>query len=368
MLRHDDETIKAILDTAERFADRELKDGVFERDSYPYHAFAAETFKRAGEAGILFLTAPEDLGGVALPPEVWALVIEKLASAEAGFAASLLTHALAAEALLRLGNDGLKAEWIGADPPRLLAYPLYLDPSDPQGLPSAEKRGDGYILTGTARLVANAPVADAAVIAADMDGGAGVFLVPLSEETRPAPAEMLGLRPCPVGHLDLVDRELPAGHLLATGLDALAALHELFYPAVTAILIATHKASLDYALEYGMERYQGGRMIQEHSQLRAMYGLMAVENIALREAWLRGLSENGTDPDARLAVKIMAAELAIRGTMDGVQLLGGYGYTMEYPQEHRMRDARQAAEIMGSPMRQKLALMDKLLGGGKGRA
>ena len=362
MINPGDETIKAILDTAERFADRELKEGVFERDSYPYHAFAAETFKRAGEAGLLSITAPEDLGGVALPPEVWALVIEKLASAEAGFAACLLAHALAAEALLRFGKAELKSQWIGADPPRLLAYPLYLDPTDPQGLPAAEKHGDGYILAGTARLVANAPVADAAVIAAETDGGHGVFLVPLSAETRPAPSEMLGLRPCPVGHLDLVDRELPASHLLAAGLESLAALHELFYPAVTAILIASHKASLDYALEYGMERYQGGRMIQEHSQLRSMYGLMAVEHIALREAWLRTLSENG-GPDARLAVKIMAAELAIRGTMDGVQLLGGYGYTMDYPQEHRMRDARQAAEIFGSPMRQKLALIEKMIGG-----
>lgn len=363
MLRHDDETIKAIMDTAERFAERELAEGVFERDSYPYHSYAAESFKRAGEAGLLFITAPEELGGTALPPEVWALALEKIAAADAGFAASLLAHALAAEAVLRHGNEEVKAAWIGTDPPKLLAYPLYLHAEDPQGLASAAKQDGGFLLTGAAALVANAPVADAAVVAAEMDdGNVGLFMVPLDSEARPEPTEMLGLRSCPVGRLDLVDVAVPQDHLLVRGADAVAQLHELFYPAAAAILIATHKASLDYAVEYGMERYQGGRMIHEHSQLRAMYGMMAVENIALREAWLRVLSANG-GKDARLAVKVMAAELAIRGTMDGVQLLGGYGYTMEYPQEHRMRDARQAAELMGSPMRQKLTLIEKMIGG-----
>ena len=124
MINQNDDTIKAILSTAERFAERELVEGVHERDAYPYHEFAAETFKRAGEAGLLFITAPEELGGTDLPPEVWALTLEKLAPAEAGFAASLLAHALAAEAVLRGKNDGLKAQWIGTAPPKLLAYPL----------------------------------------------------------------------------------------------------------------------------------------------------------------------------------------------------------------------------------------------------
>jgi len=363
MIRHDDETIKAILETAERFAERELMEGTFERDAYPYSPFAAEVFQRAGEAGLLYITAPESLCGCGLPAEVWALVLEKLAQAEAGFAASLMAHALAAEAVLRFGNEGLQKSWLGTDPPKLLGYPVYLSADDLQGMPAAQKNKGGYVLTGLARLVANAPVAKAVVIAAELtDGEPGLFLVPLSPESRPAPAEMLGLRSCPAGHVDLIDMQVPADHLLTSGAKAIIGLHELFYPAAAAVLIATHKASLDYALEYGRERYQGGRMIVEHSQLRSMYGLMAVESLALREAWLRVIEGNGANPNARLAVKVLAAELAVRGVMDGVQLLGGYGYTMEYPQERKMRDARQAAELLGSPARQKLGLIESMIG------
>ncbi len=57
-----------------------------------------------------------------------------------------------------------------------------------------------------------------------------------------------------------------------------------------------------------------------------------------------------------MSVKTLSGDLAIRAATDGVQLLGGYGYTREYPQERRMRDARQAAELLGSPSRMKLSL------------
>jgi len=361
MLNPNDQTMKAILETAERFVERELKEGVFERDAYPYHDYAGSALKAAGEAGLLFITAPEELGGIGLPPAAWALVLEKVAYADAGFAASLLAHALALEALLESQSSELKKTWISADPPKLLAAQLYLQSDDLQNLPAAEKRADEYLLTGTARLVANAPVSGAAVIAADLgDEGPGLFLVPIAGKEKPAPVEMLGLRACPVGDLELADLKVPADHLLLQGEAVVSALHEKFHLAAAAIALATLKGSLDYAIEYGMERYQGGKMIYEHSQLRSMYGRMAVEHTALRTAWLK-LVADGQDREQSLSLKVMAGELAIRGATDGVQLLGGYGYTMEYPQERRMRDARQTAEILGSPARLRLSLIERIL-------
>jgi len=100
---------------------------------------------------------------------------------------------------------------------------------------------------------------------------------------------MLGLRSCPAGPVELTDIRLPANHLLMKGEKAVADLHRLFYPAVSAILTAILKGSLDYAVQYGLERYQGGSMIHEHSQLRAMYGSMAVEHRTLHAAWLHSL-------------------------------------------------------------------------------
>jgi len=360
MLNPDNETMKAILDTAERFVERELKEGLFERDAYPYHEFAGSALAAASEAGLLLITAPEERGGIGLPPAAWALVLERVAYADAGFAASLLAHALALEALLASQSSELKKTWI-AGGPKLLASQIYLQSDDLQDLPPAEKRADGHLLSGSARMVANAPAADAAVIAADLgDEGPGLFLVPLSEDERPVPVEMLGLRGCPVGHLELEDLKVPADHLLLSGEAAISALHQKFHLAAAAIALATLKGSLDYAIEYGRERYQGGKMIYEHSQLRSMYGRMAAEHAVLRTAWLK-LVADGHDREQSLSLKAMAGELAIRGATDGVQLLGGYGSTMEYPQERRMRDARQAAEILGSPARLRLSLIENIL-------
>jgi len=358
------EMIRPILATAEKFAERELKKTARERDAYPYAAFPAGLIQAAGDAGLLHLSAPEDVcgAGCGLPTEAWALVLEKLAETDAGFAAALMAHALAEEAVLRLGSEKIQREWIGAEPSRWLSYPLYLEAGAAEDLPIARKKDKTYLLTGAARLMANGPIADAAVVAANLEDRPALFLVPLGPDSRPEPTETLGLRSCPVGHLDLAAAVLPADHLLARGEAAIRELHELFYPSAAAILVATIKASLDYAVEYGKERHQGGKMISEHSQLRMMYGRMAVERLALRQAMLRVIEEEA-EPGSRLAVKALAAELAVRATIDGVQLLGGYGYTMEYPQERRMRDARQAAELLGSATRERLSLVENLTPG-----
>jgi alkylation response protein AidB-like acyl-CoA dehydrogenase len=329
MIDLNDESIRAIVETASRFADRALREKESERDAYPYAPFAADAVAAAEEAGLFSLALPEDLGGSGLPGS---------------------------------SDDGLQKEFLGGSPPRLLAYPLYLLAEDLTATPGYREQDGRLVLKGGATLVANAPVAEAAVVAArDVQDVPALVLVPLPGGLRPPPAETLGLRSCPAGNLVLDGLALAPAHLLARGKDAVAALHREFLPAASAILLASLKASLDYALEYGRERHQGGRMIHQHGQLRSMYGQMAVEHAVLREAWLRSLESNES-AESRIAVKALAGELALRGTTDGVQLLGGYGYTMDYPQERRMRDARQAAEILGSPVRMRLALIDGMMG------
>jgi butyryl-CoA dehydrogenase len=354
------DSVNAILATADKFAERELAPTVRERESGP-PAATRELARRAAEIGLLSLSAPEDLGGCGLPSSVWALVIERIAAADAGFAALMLAHALASEAVLRSPLAELKERALAATPPTLLAYPSYLDPEAPEDLVAARKTEQGYVLNGTARRLANAPIADAAVVAASLEGEPALLLVRLTEP-RPAPVNMLGLRACPVGHLALADALVPAPHLLAAGKDALRQLHDRFIPAATAIAIAAMKASLDYAVTYGQDRYQGGKMIIDHSQLRMMYGRIASEHAVLRQAWLHGLDDDPA-PAGRLSVKALAADLAVRAAMDGIQLLGGYGYTADFPQERRLRDARQAAQLLGSPPQHRLDLAAQLIAG-----
>jgi alkylation response protein AidB-like acyl-CoA dehydrogenase len=284
------------------------------------------------------------------------LVLEKIGYVDSGFATSMMSHATA---LTALTSAGRAEELLGEKMP-LLAYPAYMQADDPGDLLAAIKTKDGYMLSGKAKRVANGPVADFAVVAAELDDeGPALFLVSL-EDIDPDPIEVLGLRSCPVSDIDLADVTIPESHLLLKGTDKIAELHSSFMSSATSIMIATLKASFDYAIEYGSERYQGGKNIHQHSQLRSMYGMMAVEHGTTRQAWLRTI-ENETSPKDVIAANVMASEMSVRATTDGVQLLGGYGYTMEYPQERRMRDARQAAELFGSPTRLRLSLMDDLL-------
>lgn len=362
MIDPKDPTVSAVLDTARRYAERELREGVYGRDAYPHADFSEAVIKGAAEAGLLRMCASEDLGGIGLPPEAWALVLMEISYDDAGIAACLLAHAMGVQALLEHGEEESLEKYLGGGDEKLFAYPLYLQADDVQGAPAAREIGGGWSLTGVARLAANAPVAGAAVVAAELDSGEpALFIVDMGEALRPEPVETLGLRSCPVGHVDFADLTLPPGALLERGAEALAELHRAFMPAAAAILLGRLKSSLDYAVEYGSERYQGGCSIHGHGQLRSMYAGMAAEHETLRRAILSAVSEDSSI-ESRISVKIMAAEAAVRACTDGVQLLGGYGYTMEYPQERAMRDARQAAALLGSPSRLRLSLMDLAIG------
>lgn len=361
MNREEEEMIQAVLATVDRFTVSELAGGTPERDRYPYAEFSRKALQGAVDAGLLLAGVPEAFGGTGLGPSIWARILERVALEDAGFAAALLAHAMASNAVLaHAGEEGIRAALETAP----LAYPIYHQAGEQDQLPRV-KGGKGRTtrLEGRSVMAANAPVADMAVIVALQGDVPCLCLVRLSGASRPQPTEVLGLRSCPVGDI-LLDKVDPGEiSILAAGDDAVRSLHGSFYTSAAAILLATLKASLDYAIAYGMDRVQGGKIIAQHSQLRSMYAQMEVEHLSLRLAWERA-QEPGVDEDARLALKILAAEHAVRATIDGVQLLGGYGYTREYPQERRMRDARQASQLLGSPARQRLALIDGRLGPG----
>jgi len=365
MNREDNDLVRAVLETVDRFTSSELAGGARERDRYPHAAYARKAMQGAADAGVLLTGVPEAFGGTGLSPSAWARILERVAYEDAGFAAGLLAHAMAVEAVVRHAGEDALREILQTSAP--LAYPIYHQAGDREGLPRVT--GPGVAgptrLEGACALAANAPVAEHAVVVAVRDEVPCLCLVRLSGASGSEPVEMLGLRSCPVGDIPLHGPAPADVSVLAAGHDAVRSLHASFHASAAAILLATLRASLDYAIAYGTERVQGGRVISEHTQLRSMYAQMAVEHRALRLAWEKALEEPA-DEGAGLALKILAAELAVRGTMDGVQLLGGYGYTREYPQERRMRDARQASQLLGSPARQKVALAGELLAGRAG--
>ena len=98
MNQEGNETIRAVLDTVDRFAKSELASDICEVDRYPYSDYATTALKGAVDAGLMLTSIPEEFGGTGMPPSTWARILERVAYVDAGFAASLMAHAMARQA------------------------------------------------------------------------------------------------------------------------------------------------------------------------------------------------------------------------------------------------------------------------------
>jgi len=355
-----DEVLSQVVETARRFASRELSANVHERDCYPHAPFAENIYRIAEEVGLAGISLPESAGGVDLPPEALAPILECASCADPGLTQCLLSHNMAAFAA------GMASSSWGTLPSPLegkpWAYPLYMDAYDKGDVPTARSDGNHVVVSGAVPMVACAPVAAVAVLPAKLDNKYILMPVNLSQDGVKIgePLYTLGMHSCPTADITLSNYKAPKDLIITGNPDAIQELHFRFYPAAAAISLGILHASLEFAVSYGKERYQGGKMIVNHSQLRTMYGRMEADLRAIRQAVWRSAEQENNLLD-RMAAKCAAGDAAVRGTTDGVQLIGGYGYTREYPQEQRMRDARQSAELLGSPQRLRLAMMDMTL-------
>lgn len=356
MISMTDETLLAIVETTKRFAGRELSKNIAERDKYPEAHFAADIHRVALEVGLTGLCAPECACGVNMPPESLAPILECAAAADPGIACSILAHNMAAFALG--GDEKLWERLASPAEGNPWAYPVYLDAYDTDGVLAARREGGSIILDGEIKMAANAPISPIAVLPAKINDRFVPIPVDLSLNGVKVgkPLHTLGMHSCPAADIALDGCRI-SSDCLPENAQTIKNIHFNFYPAAAGISLGILEASLRFAISYGKERYQGGKMISDHLQIRAMYARMEMEVRAARQAAFRS-GENDDNLFDRISAKCIAAETSVRGTTDGVQLIGGYGYTREYPQEQRMRDARQAAELLGSPRRLRLSMID----------
>jgi len=229
--------LQSVRQLAERFAGKELEPNVLEFENYPYAPFNHAALEVAEELGFLCLILPEDHGGSGLGMRALCEIIERVAAVDAGIAAVIFISNLARSARLRWGAPK------GMDPTDstpLIAFPVYELPSDLPRTLIAEKKGDGYLLSGTVEYLALAPVACTLILPAQLKGTdrIGFFAAdPKSEGIRVGePVLSLGLRTCPAADVSLDRVTLPENtllcedtdsgyHLLAAGFGPAAAAH-----------------------------------------------------------------------------------------------------------------------------------------------
>jgi alkylation response protein AidB-like acyl-CoA dehydrogenase len=241
----------------------------------------------------------------------------------------------------------------------------------------AVRDGDHWVLNGVKRWITNAGVSEyyTVMVVTDPEMGAkgiSAFVVEKSDEgvSFGAPEKKLGIKGSPTREVYLDNVRIPADRMIGeegTGFET--AMRTLDHTRVTiaAQAVGVAQGALDYALEYAKERQQFGKSIADFQGLQFLLADMGMKVEAARQLTYAaaGRSERN-DPDLTFfgaAAKCFASDVAMEVTTNAVQVLGGYGFTRDYPVERMMRDAKITQIYEGTNQVQRIVMARQLLAG-----
>ena len=325
-------------------------------------AAPSELLAQANELGLTMVGVPEELGGAVAQRSAVTTVLmaEALAQGDMGIAVACLAPAGVSTALSLWGDADQQAtylpEFVGENvPAAALAIveprPLF-NPFELQT--RARRAGDGFVLDGVKSLVPRAGDAELFIVAAELEGeGPALFIVEsggagLGIEPEPA----MGIRAAATGRLILEGVKLPAGALLGDGgRELMAECVQLGRLGWCALAVGTGQAVLDYVIPYVNERKAFGEPISSRQAVAFTVANIAIELDGMRLATYRAASR--VDQGASFAREValarrLCSERGMAIGSDGVQLLGGHGYTKEHPVERWYRDLRAAGVMEGA--------------------
>ncbi|RNL80140.1 acyl-CoA dehydrogenase family protein [Nocardioides marmorisolisilvae] len=335
-------------------------------------AFDREAFRMLGRAGILGLPYAEEYGGGGQPYEVYLQVLEEIGAVWASVGVGVSVHALSCFGLVSYGTEEQKQEWLpdmlGGE---LLGAYCLSEPhagSDPAAMRTTARRdGDEYVLNGTKAWTTHGGRADYYKVMArtsDERTGISCFLVPADTPGLSAdPAEhKMGLTGSPTATMLFENVRIPVERRLGNEGDglkiALAGL-DSGRLGIAAVATGLAQGSLDQAVAYAKERETFGERIIDHQGLAfiladAEAGIQAARAMMLHAARLKdaGLPFS---KEASIA-KMVATDNAMRVTTDAVQVLGGYGYTRDFPVERYMREAKVMQIFEGTNQIQRMVI------------
>jgi alkylation response protein AidB-like acyl-CoA dehydrogenase len=361
--------------------DKELRPRVddAERAAASGEAFPTEVFRLLGGAGLLSLPHPEEFGGYDQPYEVYLQVVEEIASAWMSVAVGVSVHSLTAFPVTTFGSDeqkeALLPEMLSGD--QLGAYCLS-EPHAGSDIASmstrATREGGTYTVRGTKSWTSHAGHADyyTSFVRTSDDGGKGLscLIVPADAEglSFGVPERKMGLHCDTVREVvfdgvpvDASRRIGDEGQGMTIALSALDAGRLGIAAAATGLA----QSALDLAASYAREREQFGRAIASFQGLAFLVADMEAAVTSARATYLHAarLKDAGRRYSKEAAVaKLVATDAAMRVTTDAVQVLGGAGYTQDFPAERFMREAKVTQIFEGTNQIQRLVIGRHVLG------
>jgi alkylation response protein AidB-like acyl-CoA dehydrogenase len=372
-----------LRETVRALADEKIAPHAAEADET--EEFSWDVYKALVAADMHAVHVPEQYGGAGADALATVIVIEEVARACASTSLIPAVNKLGTVPLLLSASEEVKSRYLApvARGEAMFSYAL----SEPEaGSDAAAMKtravadGDSYILNGTKMWITNAGDSEYYTVMAVTDPSAGArgisaFVVEKSDEgVSFGPKERkLGIKGSPTRQVILDNVRIPATRLIgAPGTGFKTALATLDHTRITiaAQALGIAQGALDYAIGYVKERKQFGRPIGDFQGLQFMVADMAMKLEAARQLTYHAAAKSERamhgEPQKDLtflssAAKCAASDAAMEITTDAVQLLGGYGYTKDFPVERMMRDAKITQIYEGTNQIQRMVMARHLL-------
>ncbi len=347
---------QAIRDTVRQFGQNELEPQAMEYDEQ--EKFNEPLFRRLGsELNLFGITVPEEEGGVGMDAVASAIVCEELSRFDPGFGLSYLAHEiLFVNNFYHSANDEQRERWLEGvlDGSRISGMAM-TEPeagTDVLGMKTlAEKKGDKYILNGTKQFITNGGPGEIFLVYAKLDRGARPVTAFIVESHYPgfsvsAKEKKMGMRASPTTQLVFEECEVPAHCLLGEEDGAMVHMMrnlEIERVGLAAQSIGIAMRCLDEMSRYAVsERKAFGKPLIKFGQIQQMVANSHAETLAARALvydTAQRIHPGERNSLEAASAKLVATVTAERVARAAIQVLGGYGYTREYPVERLLRDA-----------------------------
>ncbi len=360
------------------FAEAQVQPGAEERDEN--EEFPLELWKTCGQLGLAGITFPEEYGGVGADYLSYGITIEELSRVDASLGVTVSAHSsLCANPIYLFGTEEQKQKYLVplATGEKMGAFGLTepMAGSDAKGTrTTAVREGDEYIINGSKIFITNGYYADTYVITAQMDkskGNRGIaaFII---EKGMPGfsfgkKEKKMGIRSSATYELVFENLSIPAENLLGQeGQGFKIAMTTLDYGriGIASQALGIAQGAYEQALKYSKERVQFDKTLAEMEVIQFKLADMATEIEAARllvyQACHMATEHRPVSKYSAMA-KVYASEVANRVATQAVQILGGYGYTRDYPVERMMRDAKITEIYEGTSEIQRIVIAANIL-------
>jgi len=351
------ENADMIRDSARDFAENEIapRAAQIDRDN----AFPRDLWPKMGALGLHGITAPEEYGGLGLGYLCHCVAMEEISRASASVGLSYGAHSnLCINQIVRNGNAEQKARYL----PELISgeHVGGLAMSEPNAgsdvvsmKTRADRKGDRYVLNGSKMWITNGPIAETLVVYAKTDATAGArgitaFLIERGMKgfSQGAKLDKLGMRGSDTSELIFADCEVREENVLGVvgnGVNVLMSGLDYERVVLSAGPLGVMQAAMDVALPYIHDRKQFGQPIGAFQLIQGKIADMYVSMNAARAyvyAVAKACDRGETTREDAAGAILYAAERATQVALDAIQILGGNGYTNDYPLGRLLRDAK----------------------------